>query len=86
MNINEDNLGRCFLHRRGINKGLLREKEYKCVGCKYALKYEREYWRASIKVKEYLKENGLEFKESKTSKGYPTLITKKVKCQAQIQK
>ena len=75
----ENKLGRCFLHRTIITKGLLKEKDYKCVGCNHALKYERPYWRTSSKVKAYLKLKGIEFIESQTKKGHPTLITKKVK-------
>lgn len=76
--IEDDRLGRCFLHRRTITKGLVKEKDYKCAGCGHALKYDRNFWRTSTNVKKYLTKKGLKFAESKTQKGYPTLITKKV--------
>jgi hypothetical protein len=78
------NLGRCFLHRKNITRGLLKEKDYKCSGCSHALKYDDNYWRTSVKVQEYLKMKGLEFKESVTKKGHATLITKKIKKEAII--
>jgi hypothetical protein len=77
--IGDDNrLGRCFLHKRTITKGLVKEKDYKCAGCGHALKYDKNYWRTSTGVKAYLNKKGLEFKESQTKSGGKTLITKKV--------